>query len=398
MKAYLKEPLQADQPITTVKELHKHLYQAAQVEMVTIPLYLYAAYSIQTAGDWQWDPGISAFRTIRSVVIEEMLHLCLARNLLVATGAPETPFYDEHFMPQYPGPMPHRVPPLELHLEPCSRELMERVFMPFELPAKTHAKPQPHNYNTIGQFYAAIVDGLERLSGPDLWKDSRVELQYTSAYWNQDGGGKPIGVVDLPTALQAVDTIVEQGEGADPDDPMVPLHPADPVAGVEEYSHYAKFSRIAEGIDLIRDLWHVPTDPKVEHYDGPVRALAEFFNAAYCYVLCMIDAIYETPTPKPIKAGAKSPRYGLERTFIAAMGGLLFPIADLLVRQPLERGKKGGPHAGPTFEFHRFHDDQPKKDQLVKMCDRLLGEYPALAGDDGVRALLKKLPSVPLAA
>ena len=92
MSTALKQPLEAQQPITTVKQLHVHLYQAAQVELSTIPLYLYAAYSIQTAGDYQWDPGISAFRTIRSVVIEEMLHLCLVRNLMVATGAPKFAF------------------------------------------------------------------------------------------------------------------------------------------------------------------------------------------------------------------------------------------------------------------------------------------------------------------
>ena len=90
----LKQQVDPQQPISTIEQLHTHLYQAAQVEMSTIPLYLYAAYSIQTSGGYQWDPGISAFRTIRSVVIEEMLHLCLVRNLLVATGAPPFAFYD----------------------------------------------------------------------------------------------------------------------------------------------------------------------------------------------------------------------------------------------------------------------------------------------------------------
>jgi hypothetical protein len=66
---------------------------------------------------------------------------------------------------------------------------------------------------------AAIVAGLEKLSGPKLWKNPRGDLQYTTSYWNQDGGGKPICVLDLPSALEAIQTIVEQGEGADPDDP-----------------------------------------------------------------------------------------------------------------------------------------------------------------------------------
>jgi hypothetical protein len=387
----LKQPLQAQKPITTVEQLHIHLYQAAQVELSTIPLYLYAAYSIQTAGDYQWDPGISAFRTIRSVVIEEMLHLCLARNMLVATGAPAFSFYDEHFVPTYPSRMMHREPELMLHLEPCTTKLMERVFMPFELPETTTDPPQPDHYNTIGQFYAAITAGFEKLSGPRLWKDPRGDLQYTTTYWNQDGGGEPVCVLDLPSALQAIQTIVEQGEGADPDDRMVPNHPADPKFGYDEYSHYAKFRRIAEGNDPIHNLWPVPKDPKVADFDDPVRKLGELFNAAYCYVLCMIDALYTT-SAETIAPGKRSPRYGLERTFVAAMGGLLFPIADLLVRQPAK--KRSRRHAAPTFEFHRFHGRSSRKDQLTAMCDELLGSFPSLGGDDGVRALIAKLPSV----
>jgi hypothetical protein len=57
--------------------------------------------------------------------------------------------------------------------------------------------------------------------------------------------------------------------------------------------------------------------------------------------------------------------------------------------------KKGSPHhAAPTFEFHRFRGGASKKDQLIAICDALLGPFPALGGDDGVRHLLGKLPSV----
>lgn len=389
--AMLKKPVKAQEPITTVEQLHIHLYQAAQVELSTIPLYLYAAYSIQTSGDYQWDPGMSAFRTIRSVVIEEMLHLCLVRNIMVGTGAPKFAFYDEDFVTKYPSPMLHREPDLMLHLEPCTTGLVQNIFMPLELPAKSDAPPQPDSYNTLGQFYAAIKLGLEELSGPKLWRNPRGDLQYTTSYWNQDGGGSPLCVLDLPSALAAIDTIVEQGEGASPDDPMVPLKPADPKVGYEEYSHYAKFQRIVQGIDLIREVWPVPKDPKASDYEGPVRDLAKLFNAAYCYVLCMIDALYTT-SADTVVAGKKSKRYGLERTFVAAMGGLLFPIADLLVRTPVKRGARR--HAAPTFEFHRFHDRKPKKDQLIDMCDALLGDFPSMAGDDGVRKLIGNLPSV----
>jgi hypothetical protein len=389
----LKQPLVANKPITTIKELHKHLYQAAQVEMSTIPLYLFAAYSIKTGGENQWEPGVSALRTIRTVVIEEMLHLCLARNLLVGTGGPEISFYDRDFMPTYPSPMMHREPELMLHLETCTTELMERVFMPFELPKKSDAPPQPDQYNTIGQFYAAIEKGLKYLDQherPELWKNPRTDHQYSRAYWNQDGGGAPVEVADLQTACEAIEEIVEQGEGAKGGDPMVPKEPLSPRTGEEEFSHYAKFQRIAEGIDPIYETWPLHEDPKIAGFDPPVRELGELFNAAYCYVLRMIDTLYTLST-ETVVAGKRSPRYGLERTFLAAMGGVLFPIADLLVRQPTVAGSDL--HAAPTFEFYEFGPTD-KKEQLIEKCDDLLGPFPSLGGDDGVRQLLEKLPEV----
>lgn len=393
MTTKVEEPtINAQVPITTVEQLQDHLYLAARVELSTIPLYLYALYSIKTQGYSQWAPGMSAMRAIRSVVIEEMLHLALARNLLVAVGGGDRiALYDEHFVPKYPHRMIHRIPPLELHLEVCSPELMSSVFVPLELPEKVGAPDQPDHYNSLGQFYAAIRLGLETLSGPELWSNSDPDLEYASAYWNADGGGKPVVVVDLPSALQALDTIVEQGEGAVPGDENVPIEPAAPELGLDELSHYAKFSRIADGIDEIGDVWPVPTDPTLaETYvdeDSPLYRLASLFNASYCYVLSMIDAIY-SHSRNTVIAGQKSKRYGLERSFIAAMGGMLYPIANLLVMHPLPDGN----HAAPTFEFHRFDPGPDKKAQLLQMCDGLLGAFPALGGDDGVRRLLEHLP------
>lgn len=384
-------PVNAQEPITTVGQLRNHLCQAAAVELSTIPLYLYAAYSIKTSGYSQWAPGMSAFRAIRSVVIEEMLHLCLARNLLVAIGGgKQLTFYDKSFIPTYPSPMLHRVPELTLGLERCTPTLMQDVFMPLEMPAKAGDPAQPDTYNTLGQFYDAIAEGFDRLSGPKLWRNPHVDLQYDEAYWNQDGGGVPIVVKDLESALEAINTIVEQGEGAAPGDDEVALKPGAPQAGLEELSHYAKFRRIAEGIDEIGDTWPVASNPSRDEFDGPVADLATLFDAAYCYVLCIIDAVY-TKSSKTRTPGKRSPRYGLERTFIAAMGGLLYPIADLLVRQS---GPRRGQNAAPTFGYYAFDGEGSKKDQLIALCDAAVADFPSLGGDDGVRQLISRMPEV----
>lgn len=376
-------PIDASKPITTLDGLKSHLYQAAQVEMSTIPLYLYAAYSIRDQSYSQWSPGMSAFRTIRSIVIEEMLHLALVRNMMIAVGGgEELRFYHEAFLPAYPTPMLHRIPTLELVLAPCGTDLMREVFMPLELPAETDAPPEPDQYNTLGQFYAAIALGFERLAGPELFARNRADLQLVGGYYNQDGGGSPFLVCDLVSALGAITTIVEQGEGAP--NMTVPLNPIDPQPGQVELSHYAKFKAIADDIDAIGHVWPVPTNPKTSQYPPKVAALSNLFNAGYCYLLCMIDAMFGTSSKDEGPA-----RWGLQRSYLSAMQGILYPLADLLVRQEIDGG-----HAAPTFEYFAFDAGVPRKDQLLAACDALLADYPELGGDNSVRWSIELMPSV----
>jgi Ferritin-like len=70
-------------PITTIPELHEHLSVAMQLEHATIPPYLLALYTIHP------DTNLEATRILRTVVVEEMLHLTLAANICAAiSGAP----------------------------------------------------------------------------------------------------------------------------------------------------------------------------------------------------------------------------------------------------------------------------------------------------------------------
>jgi hypothetical protein len=396
-------PLQTvntDEPIRNHADLVNHLHQAAQVEMSTIPMYLYAAYSIETKGHSQWDPGISAFRTIISIVLEEMLHLALVRNLMLAIGAGDKiTFYDRDFIPHYPSLMLHRIPDLELHLEPCTKDLMDRVFMPLELPAEHGAPPQSDQYNTLGQFYKCIEDGFQYLAknDPKFWSHAAdsVKYQYTAAYWNRDGGGEPVVVQDLKTAMSAMTMIVEQGEGVDPDNATVPIDPVNPKPGLDELSHYAKFKRISDGIEVIGVVKPVPVDPCVADFEGATARLADLFNAAYCYTLCMLDKLYALP--RELTPEQPSPRYHLERTFIAAMGGLLYPVAELLTNTSIGRS---GFNAAPTFEYYDFAAGQEesgrktKKEHLMWLCDQAIVNYPDLGGDNSVHWLLTKIPDI----
>ncbi|ARF53661.1 hypothetical protein B1H19_05220 [Streptomyces gilvosporeus] len=216
--------------------------------------------------------------------------------------------------------------------------------------------------------------------------------------------------------------IVDQGEGAPDDkgllpDPIVRTddHPPEEI-GKWQASHYAKFSDIAKGLDgigVVLDdngkqkytiddaevIWPVLDDPdlKTVAADQPVKDLMELSNAVYCYVLALLDAIYRTPmealAPKSLDPFTKSVRYGYERAFIAAMQGLLYPVCDLLVRTPLVANQPV--HAGPPFQYYAFTTKKPKA-ELAALCEKLLTEFPALGGDDGVQRQIALLPDIEL--
>ena len=91
-------------------ELHYYLQKAVELEHSTIPPYLTAMFSLK--------PGTNRRigELIRSVVNEEMLHMTIAANILIATGgSPQINAPD--FVPKYPGPLPMNVGDLRVGIE-----------------------------------------------------------------------------------------------------------------------------------------------------------------------------------------------------------------------------------------------------------------------------------------
>ena len=54
----------------TTDELFNHLYNAAFVEWSTIPLYLYAGYSMKGQSYSEWSPGRGPVDDFRTIVID----------------------------------------------------------------------------------------------------------------------------------------------------------------------------------------------------------------------------------------------------------------------------------------------------------------------------------------
>jgi hypothetical protein len=222
--------------IQTVEELRDHLQIAIELEHSVIPPYLCAFYSIEDG------TNTAAAASLRDVVLEEMLHLTLAANVLNAIGGSPDLIHPE-FVPVYPSYLPHGNDTIVLNLARFSREAVAG-FLQIEHPTAPHSPPQAHHYASIGQFYKAIIDAMERLAKPPsnlfCGKPSRqIPPEY---YYNS--GGKVIEVTDLHSARRALDIIVIQGEGRDSiyDRKHPPMKEA-----TDELAHYYRFMQIYEG-------------------------------------------------------------------------------------------------------------------------------------------------------
>src|SRR6185437_77479 len=95
--------------IATIESLREHLQWAIELEHFTIQPYLCALYSLDAGRNPE------ATELISSVLVEEMLHMTLAANLLNAVGG--RPKLDNPKMLRgYPRPLPHSDRSLEISL------------------------------------------------------------------------------------------------------------------------------------------------------------------------------------------------------------------------------------------------------------------------------------------
>ncbi|HMV68151.1 MAG TPA: ferritin-like protein, partial [Myxococcota bacterium] len=227
--------------IRTLPSLRRHLQTAIELEHATIPAYLCALYSLHDGSN------VEVAAILRSVVLEEMLHLTLAANVLNAIGG--RPKLDApRFVPDYPTYLPHSDRSFLVGLGPLT-PAQNDVFCQIEQPSAHDAPPEAHDYQTIGQFYAAIQDGLRTLAARrDIFTGDPERQVRPEHYY---GGGGEVIPVDGPTreakleqALAALDEIIGQGEGVDGgiDDGDGAM-----FGQQVEVAHYFRFKQIAAG-------------------------------------------------------------------------------------------------------------------------------------------------------
>jgi len=320
--------------------------------MSTIPLYLYAAYSIRG------EPS-DAKRMITSVVVEEMLHLALTTNLLLALGG--EPDFGDELMPRYPSVLAHHKPDLSLDLKRCTPQLITETFMVIERPESPDAPPEADEFETLGQFYAALERAIHELSEHvDLFADHQPDRQLSEvsfygpvAFDAADSGGLVL-IHDVPSACRALEIIVDQGEGladhrwADPDH--------------QELTHYYKFAQLADEA-AIGATWPVMDNPRVADLPETTRPVAELFNAVYRLLFSTMEQLFAPGVDQEALVGRL---YGL-------MSGGMRPIASYLVSLP----GTGGRNAGPTFERYAFGSSPAAETR--RLVEEVVRAHPMLA-------------------
>ncbi|HVK54526.1 MAG TPA: ferritin-like protein, partial [Burkholderiales bacterium] len=114
---------------TKKEDLHEYLQNAVMLEHSTIPPYLTAMFSLK--------PGVNDMiaNMIRSIVVEEMLHMTIVANILIAIGG-HPQINTRGFVPKYPGPLPMSIGGADftVGIEAFSKELVQNTFMKIEEP------------------------------------------------------------------------------------------------------------------------------------------------------------------------------------------------------------------------------------------------------------------------
>jgi CDGSH-type Zn-finger protein/uncharacterized Fe-S cluster protein YjdI len=347
--------------ITREHALHA-LYEAAELEHNLMCTYLYAAFSLKDGeADGLSAEEAEAVKRWRSVLlaiaVEEMGHLTAVWNITAALGG--SPRFGRANFPLDPGNLPAGI---VVKLAPFTAATLQH-FVFLERPRDSSERdgegfayersyirgsgvrrltPMGLNYDTVGDFYAALSKGLCEIvaeKGEGVTFDGDPALQMSPQEVDLPGA-RP--VICLKTALAAFDAIVVQGEGA----------PSDSVG-----SHYQRFAGIREEYQrlLQRNPSFAPafpaaTNPVLRRPPWPegrvwlenpeAIALVDLANASYGLMIRLLGYAYVLRGPSAEKALAVDLAICLMRAVV--------PLAERAARLP------AGPsnpecHAGMSF-------------------------------------------------
>ncbi len=355
--------LKALAPSAKLAQVKSMLVNAVTLELATIPTYLTGVFSVKSGQNQE------AKDLVISVVIEEMLHMTLAANVLIAIGG-SVDVNQIGTALQYPTPLPGGVDEgLIVKLAPLTKEQVNEVFMGIErpdtsaiLPGETAVHPSvllkqanPDEYQSIGEFYLEIISLLNEI--PGVFDNPRVDEQVNLLPWFPTAvPGVPDGRArDLDTATKMINTIIAQGEGA-----KVGEDPIDPYGGMKgSLAHYFKFGEIFYGALLVADPsapsgWSYTGDPVPLDPDGvlnllPNAGLSDYAPGSGAYVAG--TAFYDSYKRL---LNALNQSFNGEPAMLRSAIGLMYElllVADRVMLFPADESKPDGYVAAPPFQL-----------------------------------------------
>ena len=370
------------------EELIFMLSEASELEHMLMLEYLFAAFSLKTdASEGLTEEQLEAVRrwerAISEIAAQEMLHLASASNLLTAIGGAP------HFRrPNFPHPAKYYPPGFELALIAFGEralgnfvfnerpEGMESDASELELASEAIRSlfsdaivPQAQDFTTVGQLYRGIERGFERLvekHGERRLFVGPPEAQATQRHFRWP---ELVPVTDLASARAAIETIVEQGEGARAD--RQDAHFGKFLRVLEEYLEFKRRDPNFEPARPVVAAWvRQPSDtslPDLAVITDPITAgVADLFNAAYEVTLQMLVRffVHTEETEEELRT--------LSSAAVEAMFLLIKPLGQLLTTLPVG-AEFPGKTAGPNFEFYRTGYLLPHRHAAwVLMHERLL--------------------------
>ncbi len=435
----------------TPENLSEALQQAIEIEISTIPTYLFTYYSINRSPDQQsminvltnallatggepeytfdeaseialdFSADIMVFANkvgalIMSVAVEEMLHMALSSNLKqVLTGMPK--LYGRS-PAVWPADLPGHKPALKINLAKLTMDQL-KTFLNIEKPMK----PKPVTlksrrnfipYPTIGEFYGMVIDCInsydlkystflpQLVPGKGYYAQNNIDTIYYDkehkpVFTNLDNAGDLISIADKKSALDAINLIVEQGEGQlvkdapylnkenELDFAALLQYDFKPEPG-EEPSHFEKFAEIYQMYHAMQNRYdaygikgiefsslfvaNVRENPKTAEYPAQIAAVSNLINGVYTYIFVMIEECYR-------KSGStqyETFMFGIHKSMIFILNSLCGNIMSLSYKHT--DGMEYS--ATATFENYNFTPLSRPKAQLEELYELAVAAYPAI--------------------
>jgi hypothetical protein len=371
------------------------LGKAAELEHLVLCQYLFAAFSLRT----ETFDGLDAEtlkmtkrwrRGLLEIAEQEMLHFALVQNLLTAVGAAPKLGRTNFPVPlrSYPANVRMALLPFgemalrhfaflerpEGHamddVEEFAVSLEKAVALP---PPEDEIGPTMPDFETVGHLYRSIEEGLEQLAariGEEALFLGPRDAQATPG----DFFDELIPVVDLASARQAIETIVEQGEGARGDwrdahfgrlirmlDELVAAKEADPAFQPTRPVLAASVRPPDSGVAV-----PIITDPFT------IRCV-DLLNAVYEVLLQLLARYFAHTTETPAQLST------LADVSVRLMEGPIKVLGGLVTRLPIGRDYPGKT-AGPNFElFYAVDYLLPHRDAAWQVMAERLREVADLA-------------------